>query len=279
MPVAPSGDVEIFYDTFGSPGAPAIMFISGFGSQMIGRPDDFCRAIADEGFFFVRFDNRDVGMSTQCEDMAQYSLEDMAKDAVAVLDHAGVDAAHVVGMSMGGMIAQLVALNHPERVLTLTSVMSAMGEPDAVPATPEAQAIFLQPLAATREEFIERAVIDRRVIGSTGFDIGEGEVREIAALSWDRGHYPAGRIRQALAIRASAPRKAALSKLTIPVTVMHGTADPLIPVENGVRTADAIPGAELVLIEGMGHDLPRGAWGQVIGGIVATARRAATATA
>jgi pimeloyl-ACP methyl ester carboxylesterase len=277
MPVAPSGDVEIFYDTFGSPGAPAIMFIAGFGSQMIGRPDDFCQRIADEGFFFIRFDNRDVGKSTQCDDMPQYTLHHMAADAVAVLDRVGVSAAHVVGMSMGGMIAQVMAIDHPTRVLSLTSFMSTMGGPDTVPPTPEAQAVFAQPPATTREEFVARAVPDRRVIGSTGFDIDEDEVREIAGLSWDRGHTAIGRMRQALAIQATEPRREALSKLTIPVTVMHGTVDPLIPVESGIRTAQAIPGAELVLIEGLGHDMPRGAWDQIIGGIVATARRATTA--
>jgi pimeloyl-ACP methyl ester carboxylesterase len=278
VPVAPINGIEIAYDTFGSPDAPALMFVAGFGSQMIARPDELCQQIADRGFYFIRFDNRDVGCSTQCDDMPQYSLDDMAADAIGLLDHLGIEGAHVVGMSMGGMIAQLMAINHPGRVLTLTSLMSHMGNAVAVPATPEAQAIFVQPPVSTREEFVERAVADRRVIGSTGIDIDTDDVREIAGLSWDRGHFPMGRLRQAIAIRDAQPRVDALSRLQIPVTVIHGTVDPLIPVENGKRTAETIPGAELVLIEGMGHDLPRGAWDRFVDALVATTHRAPVPT-
>ena len=271
MPFARNGKVEICYDTFGSPDDPALMFVSGFGSQMIARPDEFCEAAAARGFYFIRFDNRDVGLSTKCEGI-DYTLSDMASDAIAVLDDLDIDAANVVGMSMGGMIAQTLAVEHPGRVLSLVSLMSHMSA-DVVAATPEAQAIFMVPAPTTRDEAIERLVHDRRVIGSPGFEFDEAEVRELGGLLYDRSNYPDGRIRQALAIQKAAPRAEALGKLDIPVTVIHGTDDPLIPVENGRRTAAAIPGAKLVLIEGMGHDLPRGTWEQILDAVASTAHR------
>jgi pimeloyl-ACP methyl ester carboxylesterase len=275
MPIAPANGIEICYDEFGSPDAPALLLIRGFTSQMISWHVEFCERLAAHGLRVIRFDNRDVGLSTKFDEAPQYTLDDMAADGIGLLDHLGIGAAHIAGMSMGGMIAQLMAINHPDRVLSLASIMSHVGDADAVPPTPEAAAIFLAPPVASKEEFVEKAVRDRRVIGSPGFPFDEIDVREIAARSYDRCYLPQGNIRQALAIRSAPPRSEALLRLAIPVTVIHGTADPLIPVDNGRRTAAAIPACQLVEIDGMGHDIPRGAWDLVIGAIVDNIKRVA----
>ena len=276
MPVAPANGIEIFYDTFGSPDDDALLLIRGFGSQMISWHEEFCEMLAGGGFHIIRFDNRDVGLSTKFDEAPPYTLDDMAADAIGLLDHLGIAFAHVAGMSMGGMIAQLMAINHPDRVLSLASIMSHMGDSDAAAPTAEAMATFVQPPATTRQEAIERGVADRRVITGPGFDFDERDAREVAARSYDRCYCPEGRVRQGLAIRSAPSRRAALERLTIPVAVIHGSADPLIPVENGRRTAAAVPGAELVIIDGMGHDLPRGAWERIVDAITANARRANT---
>jgi pimeloyl-ACP methyl ester carboxylesterase len=279
MPIAAVNGIEICYEVFevpgGSPNDPTVLLVNGLGSQMIRWPKELTQDIVDAGFRLVTFDNRDVGLSSKLVDAPQYAVEDMADDAAALLAHLGIDKAHVVGMSMGGMIGQALAIRHPGRVLSLASIMSHMSATDTVAPTADAIAIFAKPPAATRDEAIESGVADRRLISGDGFPFDEGEAREMAARAYDRCHDPDGRNRQAAAIQRAGSRASALADLTIPVTVIHGSADPLVPVENGRRTAQNIPGAELVVIDGMGHDLPRGAIAQIVQAIVANARRAA----
>jgi pimeloyl-ACP methyl ester carboxylesterase len=273
--------ISLAYDTFGEPGRPTILLVMGLGAQMITWHEDFCRALA-AGHFVIRFDNRDVGESqwlegtpdlTACAagdtSSAVYSLEDMADDAVGLLDALGIAAAHVVGASMGGMIAQTLAIAHPDRVLSLTSIMSTTGEPGIAQPTEQALTILVSPPARDRDEAMERAVEARRVIGSPGFTRDEQEIRERAGLAWDRGVNAAGFMRQVAAVYRSGDRTPALRSLEVPALVAHGEADQLVPVDGGRATAAAIPGAELWTVPGMGHDLPRGVWPEMIGRIAA----------
>jgi pimeloyl-ACP methyl ester carboxylesterase len=282
MTKANCNGIEIRYETFGDASAPPMLLIMGLGAQMIQWPEEFIEQIAARGFHVIRFDNRDVGESTWLSDAGRvefggapvYTLDDMAADAIGLLDALGIERAHIVGASMGGMIAQLVALNHPERVLTLTSIMSHVGGEDAVPPTPEAMERLLTKRPETREEAIEVGLKTWRVIGSPGFPFDETAVRERVGLAFDRGFNPAGFMRQIAAVMAASSRKKRLGGLTVPACVIHGADDPLVPVDNAQRTADAIGDAELVTIGGMGHDLPKGAWPQIIEAIVRTAARA-----
>jgi pimeloyl-ACP methyl ester carboxylesterase len=274
MPLAPTNGIEIFYETFGSPDEVAVLLIRGLGSQMVAWREEFCTALADRGFHVIRFDNRDVGLSTKL-DGVEYTIDDMAADTVGLLDHLGIEAAHVVGMSMGGMIAQQVAISYPERVVSLTSLASHIGGEDVVPPTSEAAAIFVGPPSRTREEAVAKAIADRRVIGSPGFPFDEDDIADTAGVAYDRCYAPEGRMRQIVAIRSAPGRCEALGSVRVPTLVIHGSDDPLVPVENGRRTAEAIPGAELFVIPGMGHDTPRGAWPLLIDAIVSIAHRAA----
>jgi pimeloyl-ACP methyl ester carboxylesterase len=282
MTKANCNGIEIRYETFGDASAPPMLLIMGLGAQMIQWPEEFIEQIAARGFHVIRFDNRDVGESTWLSDAGRvefggapvYTLDDMAADAIGLLDALGIERAHIVGVSMGGMIAQLIALNHPERVLTLTSIMSHVGGDDAVPPTPEAMERLLTKRPETREEAIEVGLKTWRVIGSPGFPFDEAEVRKRIGLAFDRGFNPAGFMRQIAAVMAASSRKQRLGGLTVPACVVHGADDPLVPVDNAQRTADAIGDAELVTIGGMGHDLPKGAWPQIIEAIVRTAARA-----
>jgi pimeloyl-ACP methyl ester carboxylesterase len=271
-----TGAVELAYETFGEPGRPAVLLVMGIGAQMIGWPDDFCRALAI-GRHVVRFDNRDAGESQWLEGQvdleacaagdtssAVYTLEDMADDAIELLDALAIRAAHVVGASMGGMIAQTLAIRHPERVLSLTSVMSTTGEPGVAESTEAAVGVLLAPPARSRDEAMERAVAASRVIGSPGIPRDEQDVRDRAARAWDRGVNPAGFARQLAAVYASGDRTPALRSIDVPTLVVHGEDDPLIPVGGGRATAAAIPGAELWTVPGLGHDLPRALWPELI---------------
>lgn len=276
MSVASINGIEIAYETFGEPRDPAVILIRGFGSQMIAWHEDFCTDLAAHRFFVVRFDNRDVGLSSKLD--TDYGIPDMAADTVGLLDHLGIEAAHIVGMSMGGMIAQQAAIDFPDRVLSLTSLASHLGGDDAVPPTPEAAAIFVGPPSASREEAVEKALADRRVVGSRGFPFDEEDIREIAGRAFDRCYYPEGRLRQMVAIRSAPSRREALGRLNMPALVIHGEDDPLVPVENGRRTAAAIPAAELLVVPGLGHDTPRGAWPLLIDAIEGVTRRARVST-
>ncbi len=286
MPRAHANGIEIEYESFGDPGDPTLLLVMGLGAQMLLWDEEFCGGLASRGHRVVRYDNRDIGLSTKLEGrpcatpleamqatlegkpfQAAYTLAEMADDATGLLDALGVAAADVVGASMGGMIAQTVALRHPARVRTLTSIMSTTGARDLPPAKPEAMQILMTPAPADRTGNIERAVTASRVLGSPGFPFDEARVRERAARTYDRCFYPAGMARQLVGVLASGSRREALGALRVPTLVIHGKADPLVPVEAGIDTAKSIPGAELLLIEGMGHDLPPGAWPQIIGAI------------
>jgi pimeloyl-ACP methyl ester carboxylesterase len=285
--------LEISYETFGDPSDPTMLLIMGLGVQMLGWDSEFCGMLAERGFHVVRFDNRDVGRSTKIEggpradvmaaaagdlSSASYTLDEMAGDAVALLDELGVDAAHVVGASQGGMIAQAVAIRHPERVLSLTSIMSSTGDRAVGQPHPEAlPALLTRGPSGDREAYAEWAVGAFRVIGSPGFagSSEEKRIRERARASFDRGYFPDGTARQLVAILASGDRTEALRRLEVPTLVIHGEEDPLIDVSGGKATAAAIPGARLELIPGMGHDLPRPLWPRFVELIVENAARAA----
>ncbi len=288
---APANGIEIVYQAFGDPADPTLLLIMGLGVQMLGWEEEFCELLAGRGFHVVRFDNRDVGRSTQigggpranvlaalAGDLSSvsYTLSEMADDTAGLLDHLGVEQAHLVGASQGGMIAQTLAVERPQRVLSLTSIMSMTGDPSVGQPHPEALPALLTPSPADREGFVDYVVRAWRVIGSPGFEADEEALRERARLSHRRGIHPDGTARQLIAVLASGDRTEALRRLEVPALVIHGTEDPLIDVSGGKATAEAIPGAELVLIEGMGHDLPRALWPRFADLIVANAERAHT---
>jgi pimeloyl-ACP methyl ester carboxylesterase len=287
--MAPANGIEIAYEEFGDRSDPTMLLIMGLGVQMLGWDEELCLMLAARGFRVVRFDNRDAGRSTRIDagpranvlaavagDLrsASYKLEDMADDCAGLLDHLGVQAAHLVGASQGGMIAQTLAIRRPERVLSLTSIMSTTGNMRVGQPHPEALPALLNRPPANREGFEDFVVRAWRVIGSPGFDPNEDALRARARASYDRGIHPDGTARQLLAILASGDRTSSLAELDLPTLVIHGTDDPLIDVSGGEATAAAIPGAELVLIDGMGHDLPRELWPRFVDLIVANAARA-----
>jgi len=270
MSRATCNGIELEYETFGDPSGAPLLLIAGLGSQMISWNDQFCELLAGRGFQVIRFDNRDVGLSTWMD--AAYTLNDMAADAAGLLDAIGIPAAHVVGTSMGGFIAQLVALNHPDRVLTLTSIMSGPNGEDEVPPTDEGREVLLVPAPKTREERIQVGVwAKRRLLGSADpYDDEYERARVTAAV--DRAYHPAGFARQLGAIVAAPSRLGRLSSLRVPALVVHGKDDILVPVDNGRKVAAAIPGARLMEIEGMGHDLPSRVWEQVADAIAELAQ-------
>jgi pimeloyl-ACP methyl ester carboxylesterase len=281
--------IELAYETFGDPADETILLIMGLGVQMLGWDEEFCRMLAGRGYRVVRFDNRDVGHSSKIEggprpdvmaavagdgSSASYLLDDMADDCAGLLDELGMDAAHVVGASQGGMIAQTVAIRHPPRVLSLVSIMSTTGERTVGQPHPEAIPALLTRPPAGRDGFIDFVVGAWKVIGSPGFPADESALRARAGASYDRGIFPDGTARQLVAIIASGDRTEALQQLDVPATVIHGTGDILVDVSGGRATAAAIPGARLELVEGMGHDLPRQLWPRLVDLIVEAAERA-----
>lgn len=282
------GELDICYETFGDPDDPAILLIMGLGTQMLAWHEDFCEQLASRGYFVVRHDNRDIGRSTRLSDApvpslkqlalrdkrgAAYTLSDMAGDSVGVLDHLGIEQAHIVGASMGGMIAQRIAIEHPERTLSLVSIMSNTGSYWSGQPALTMYAVLLRPAPKEREAFIQRAVDMFVKIGGSGFGPNVEDLRDIASRSYDRGHDPRGSSRQLGAIVADPDRGPELRKLKVPATVIHGAEDRLVRRSGGRATAKVIPGSTLVEISGMGHGLPRGAWPQIIGAIVQTAER------
>jgi pimeloyl-ACP methyl ester carboxylesterase len=260
----------------------------GLGTQMVGWNEDFCREMAGRGFHVVRYDNRDVGRSSRVEappptvpqllmrskKAAAYSLADMAGDGIAVLDCLGVESAHVVGASMGGMIAQSMAFRYPERVRSLVSIMSNTGSRITGQPQLKLYPVLLRQAPRKREAFVEHVVRVFTAIGSPGFERDLDDLREMAGTSWDRGHDRAGPARQLAAIVASGNRTPDLRKIKVPTVVIHGKQDRLVGPSGGRATARAIPGAELLEVEGMGHDLPRGAWPRIIDAIVGNAEKA-----
>jgi pimeloyl-ACP methyl ester carboxylesterase len=282
------GAVELAYETFGEHGHPPVLLVMGIGSQMINWHEDFCTALAD-GFFVIRFDNRDVGHSTKIKDgptpkpwramlgagdQAPYRLSDMAGDAAAVLDAVGAESAHVVGASLGGMIAQALAIEHPERVRSLASIMSTTGNRWAGMPRLKTLGILFRTQPRDRERYIEYFLRTFQVIGSPAYPADEERLRKLAGAAYDRCYYPVGVLRQLAAISASGDRTSRLRRLEVPTVVIHGTNDPLVPLRGGRATAKAIPGAELVEIPGMGHDLPREVWPRVVDAIVRNTERA-----
>jgi pimeloyl-ACP methyl ester carboxylesterase len=258
MPTARNSQVEIHYETFGDPANPTLLLVNGLGSQCINYAAEWCAMFAAEGLQVVRFDNRDMGLSSHLPGVA-YTLGDMAADAIAVLDALGVERAHVMGLSMGGMIVQTMAVEHPHRLLTMTSVMSHTGEPEYGGSSPRAFELLTAPPATNREEYVANAIAGLREWGSPEF-ADEARCRANAEAAFDRCFDPAGTGRQFMAIRNSAPRADALTKVTVPTLVVHGDRDTLIDQSGGRRTAELIPGARFALIEGMGHDYPPQLW-------------------
>jgi pimeloyl-ACP methyl ester carboxylesterase len=279
MPRAEANGIELEYETFGSPDDPAIVLISGLGAQLITFHPDFCDQLVCRGYRVIRFDNRDVGLSTKVPE-GDYSLADMADDTAGLLDALGIDAAHIVGVSMGGMIAQMVAIRHPQRVLSLTSIMSTTGDTNVGGATPEAMARLTAAPGPTREERIASSIESSRVIwGDTPeFPFDEELARWRAETSVDRAYDPEGTARQMVAIRATGDRTPQLRELSVPTLVIHGTNDPLVRPSGGEATAAAIPGAELLLIEGMGHGVARPAYERIADAIDRLATRASATT-
>ncbi len=279
--------ISIEYETFGGPAEPALALIMGLGAQMIFWQEDFCRELARRGFHVIRFDNRDCGLSRHFQELGipdvgaavtaslsgetapapPYTLRDMAADVVGLLDVLGIGQAHVVGASMGGMIAQTMAIEHPARVHSMTSIMSTTGNREVPPATPEAMMALLTPSPSDRAEFIDHMVKTFRIVGSPGFEFDEASFRDRVGRAFDRSYDPGGVARQLVAALADGDRKQRLRSVEAPTLVIHGKNDPLVPVEGGIDTADAVAGARLLVIEGMGHDLPRGAWPQIIDAI------------
>jgi pimeloyl-ACP methyl ester carboxylesterase len=259
MATAKNGDVEIYYETFGDRNHPTLVLVNGLGSQCINFPVAWCERFAGEGFQVVRMDNRDTGLSSKLDDV-EYGLADMAEDVVAVLDDLGVERAHVMGLSLGGMIVQRLAIDHPDRVQTLTSVMSRTGEPGFGDSSPEALALLVTPPAASRDEFIEHHLKALAVYGSKPEWLDDEVSRARAAAAYDRCFCPAGIGRQMGAAMRGGSRDAELAKLDVPTLVLHGSRDCLIDPSGGRHTAEVIPGARFHLIEGMGHDYPPAAW-------------------
>ncbi len=281
--------IELAYERLGDRAGPPVLLVMGLGMQMLGWPDDFCAALAGNGLQVIRFDNRDVGLSTHLHhaprpdvmaafsgdtSSASYRLSQMASDAVGLLDALAIDRAHVVGASMGGMIAQVIAIEHPDRVRSLTSIMSTTGNGDVGQPTERGISALMTPPPSSRQEAMDRAVSIAQTIGSPGFELDQAEVRERAARSYDRANDPDGVGRQLLAILASADRTQALRSLRVPTLVLHGGADPLVDASGGYATAEAIPGAELLVLPGMGHDLPSALWPQITGRIAGLVSRA-----
>jgi pimeloyl-ACP methyl ester carboxylesterase len=289
MPRAKSNGLELEYETFGDrSNNPALVLVMGLGAQMIAWDAGFCRALAGEGFHVIRFDNRDIGLSTYLDEVAApdlravlagdhtavpYLLGDMADDIVGLLDTLGIAKAHVVGASMGGMIAQQFAIDHPDRLLSLCSIMSTTGDPTVGQSTPEALAALMSPPAACREQALAQGVAAYRVLGSPGFPVDNEELLAKVAMNYDRAYHPAGSQRQTAAILASPDRTEGLRGVTVPTLVIHGDADPLVNPSGGKATAAAVPGADLLLIPGMGHDLPSGAWPAIVEAIARNTRR------
>ncbi|MHA2009195.1 MAG: alpha/beta fold hydrolase [Candidatus Hodarchaeales archaeon] len=287
MVKAKVNNIQIEYETFGDPSSKPLLLVMGLGAQMVSWELDWCEGLANRGLFVIRFDNRDVGLSTKFEEAGipdlielraavdrgeivdvPYSLEDMADDAIGVLDALNIDEAHICGSSMGGMIAQIIAYRYPSRVLSLSSLMSSTGNPD-LPRLSQSLLIELsKPYPSERNAYIEERI--RRIgmyYGTFPFDIEQARMR--VARDYDRCYYPQGRIRQNAAIIASENRKPKLALIKVPTLVVHGKEDPLVPVEAGIDTAEVIPGAELLILERMGHSRPPEIKFQIMDAIIA----------
>ena len=290
MPRAHGNGVELEYETVGDPAGRPLLLVQGLGAQLISVEDGLCQVLASRGFLVIRYDNRDAGLSTWFDDARPvnlaavwggdhstlaYTLEDMADDAVAVLDAAGAEAAHVAGISLGGMIAQLLATRYPARVRSLASIMSTTGDRAVGQPTAEAASVLMSSMPGDRERYIDRAVANTRAISSgTAYPFDEDAVRRGAARGFDRAYHPKGTGRQFAAILAAGDRAAALGQIRVPTVVVHGEQDQIIGVSGGEATAAAIPGARLLRVPGLGHELPPGFWPVLADALVEVADRA-----
>jgi pimeloyl-ACP methyl ester carboxylesterase len=292
--MAQANGIELCFQEMGEPDGEPLVLVMGLATQMIAWQDGLCRLLADRGYRVIRFDNRDIGRSTKIDsagvpskvDMlvgrratAPYFLRDMAKDTVGLLDFLEIDQAHVVGASMGGMIVQQMAIDHPRRLRSMVSIMSTTGNRRSGQPSLKVYGVLLGNPPMTRDQVISRAVKTFKVIGSPGFPFEEDMVREMASRSYDRGHSAAGVARQLHAIIASGDRTKALHGVQVPTAVIHGTRDPLVKPSGGRATAKAIPGARLMMIDGMGHDLPRDLWPTFAEAIAKNAARAGRSAA
>jgi pimeloyl-ACP methyl ester carboxylesterase len=280
--------IEIEYETLGDPSAAPLLLVMGLGAQLASWDDEFCADLAGRGFHVIRFDNRDAGLSTKMVDAGEpdvisaltgnpnpaYTLDDLADDAVGVFDGLGIGAAHIVGASMGGFIAQLVAINHPDRVLSLTSIMSGPGGTDAVSPWPEGADVLTRVPPESREGQIAHSVWIRRVLVGAGNPFDEAAELVRSTRLHDRSYYPSGTGRQLVAVLAAKSRLERLGNVKVPTLVVHGMDDPLVPFENGRLVAGAVPGARLLELEGMGHDIPRRFWPPILDAIAETAGKA-----
>ena len=293
MPKVKVNNIEIEYETYGNPSDKPLLLVMGLGAQMISWDEEFIQFLLDRGFYVIRFDNRDVGLSTKCEEAgephvmeaimaiqrgetieAPYSLEDMADDAIGVLDTLNIEKAHICGASMGGMIVQIIAFRHPNRVLSLISIMSSTGNPELPQPTPEAMQALLTPAPTERSEYIEYSLKIGKLLYGSGFPFDEEKRRKLAERGYDRCFYPPGFGRQLLAILANGDRRSKISSIKVPTLVIHGGDDPLVPLEGGKDTAKSISGSKLIIIEGMGHSLPPETWGQISDAIAKNAAKA-----
>lgn len=290
MDRAQVGEVELCYDLVGERGNPVMVLVAGLGSSLATWDDRFVQLFVDEDFAVLRFDNRDSGQSTILEDaprfdlsaafhgdrsVVTYTLDDLADDTAGLLDALGMGAAHLLGVSLGGMIAQVTALRHPDKVLSLCSVMSTTGGPDVGLPQPGVGAVLTSRPGTDRDSFVAGELDNQRLTGSTDPDfVDERWRREKFERLWDHGVHPRGTGRLLMAVAASGDRTAALASMAVPTLVVHGDADPLIDVSGGRATAAAVAGAELLVVPGLGHELPPAVWPQLVAAAVANARRA-----
>lgn len=293
MPDVKANGIQIEYETFGDRSSPALLLIAGNGAQMIVWDTEFCELLAKTGLFVIRFDNRDSGLSMKFDEAgipdimsaiqaamtgkpvkAVYTLDDMADDCVGLLDALGIEKAHICGASMGGMIAQIIAYRHPEHVLTLTSIMSTTGNPGLPMGRMDAISALVAPAPEQLNAYVEHYVNVWRNIWSPGFPYEVERVRAFMEKSFARSYCPQGMARQNIAVIAGGDRRSSLSSIKVPTLVIHGADDPLIPVEGGRDTARVIPGAKLLIIKGMGHDMPKGVWAEILSAIAQHTRQA-----
>jgi len=289
MPNVRANGIDLEYDEHGSPDDPGFLLVMGLTAQLTAWDERFCAQLAGHGFRVVRYDNRDVGLSSRItggptpdvmkaisgdHSSASYTIADMADDAAGLLDALGMSPAHVMGVSMGGMIVQSLVVRHPDKVRSLCSIMSTTGDPSVGQPSAEAIGALLAPPPANREEAGDRGLAATKVIGSPAYAQDDAAVRERSMAAYERAHDPAGFARQMVGIVASPDRTADLGSVAVPTLVIHGEVDPLVDVSGGKATAAAIPGAELLVLPGMGHDLPPQLWTQIIDAAVANASKA-----
>jgi len=292
MARAQVGEMEFEYETFGRPSDPAVLLVMGLGAQLIHWPERFCQMLADGGYRVIRFDNRDAGLSTKFDGVevdflglvaaalegqkvvnAPYDLSDMAEDGFGILDELGIEEAHIVGASLGGMIAQTMAIDEPERVISLTSIMSATGSREVVDIPDDSLGLLLTPAPTERSEYLDYSANYAIWCSRKYFDADLA--REYAAASYDRSYYPDGSGRQIAALLASGDREALLAELQVPTLVVHGRDDRLLLPSFGERTAEIIPGSNFLLLSDMGHDLPEQLWPVVVDAILSHLRNSA----